>query len=76
MYRLRKKSLSLRSRRERKAWGVSPREKSVITRSPRQWAIDMYLLGLSLAIASLDDNWFRIPGAHAPGCTLHACFAG
>ena len=64
-----KKSLSLRRRRKRKAWGVSPREPLEFRWSPRQRATAHYkqrFRPLSRAQIVIRD----CPGAYAPGFTL------
>ena len=68
--------LSLRSRRKRKAWGVSPRELCNPDVEPATAGDRIQSVDLSLAIASSGENHVRIPGAYAPGFMLHACFAG
>ncbi len=70
-------SHSLRSRRERKAWGVSPRVKSMTVVSPRMRATELTLTKTAIFTEQLPPifmgwhfNLFFSPGAHAPGVML------
>jgi len=60
---------SLRSRREHKAWGVSPSESTVFecrARGAGERSIDFPLPAVSRA----RENEAQFPGAHTPGCML------
>lgn len=59
---------SLRSRRERIAWGVSPRNRGISNRTPER-AKDLRVTAAAHFTGCVD-------GAHSPGADAYACFAG
>src|SRR4029450_3068884 len=62
--------LSLRSRREHKAWGVSPRKLWFSSKSPRKRAKDSRNKGAVARWHGLRALIRKCPGAYAPGFTL------
>jgi hypothetical protein len=62
--------LSLRSRRQHKAWGVSPSKRGMFILGAREAGESLKTFGLSPDFTGSEASFCFLPGAHAPGFML------